>query len=71
MATAVLSRLTEIRDAHARRRALWRELSAYTTADDLTDLEAAVARCDDAETHPETREVRRILSAQRFNSERH
>jgi hypothetical protein len=66
MATAVLNRLTEIRDAYARRRALWRELSAYTTADDLTDIEAAIARCEDAETHPETMEVRRILAAQRF-----
>ena len=66
MATAVLSRLTEIRDAYARRRALQRELSAYTTAVDLSDIEAAIARCDHTGTDPETLEVRRILAAQRF-----
>jgi hypothetical protein len=69
MATAVLSRLTEIREAYARRRALWRELSVYTTAHDLTDIEAAIARCDDAETNPETLEIRRILANQRFAPE--
>jgi hypothetical protein len=66
MATAILSRLAEIREASARRRTLWRELSAYTTADDLNDIEAAIARCGDAETDPETQEVRRIIAAQRF-----
>ncbi|HEY0938374.1 MAG TPA: hypothetical protein VGD91_32080 [Trebonia sp.] len=71
MATAVLSRLTEIRDAYARRRTLWRELSTYTTADDLTDIEAAIARCDDAETDPETSEIRRIVAAQRFSLDTH
>jgi hypothetical protein len=68
MTTSVLSRLSEIRESNARRRALWRELSAYTTAGDLNDIEAAIARCDDAETDPETLEVRRILASQRFMS---
>jgi hypothetical protein len=68
MTTSVLNRLQEIRESHARRRTLWRELSAYTTASDLNDIEAAIARSDDADTHPETQEVRRILAAQRFMS---
>lgn len=65
MTTSVLSRLSDIRESHARRRALWRELSAYTTHGGLDDLEAALARCDDAETDQETREVRRFLASRR------
>jgi hypothetical protein len=65
MTTSVLSRLHEIREAYARRRSLWRELSEYITADDLNDIEAAVDRCDDGETSPATEELRRILAAQR------
>ena len=65
MTTSVLSRLHEIREAYARRRSLWRELSEYITADDLNDIEAAVDRCDDDGTDPQTEELRRILAAQR------
>jgi hypothetical protein len=65
MTTTVLTRLHEIRASHARRRALWRELSAYTTAGDLNDIEAAIARSGDAETDPETQEIRRFLAARR------
>lgn len=65
MTTAVLSRLQQIRESHTRRRALWRELSAYTTAEDLNDLEAAIARSDSAETDPETQEIRRFLAGRR------
>jgi hypothetical protein len=65
MTTAVLNRLHEIRESRARRRALWRELSAYTTAGDLNDIEAAIARSDDTETDQETQEIRRFLAAQR------
>lgn len=64
MTASVLSRLHEIRESHARRRALWRELSAYTTNEELNDIEAAIARSG-AEADPQTREVRRILAAQR------
>lgn len=64
MTTSVLSRLQEIRDGYARRRTLWRELSAYTTAGDLNDIEAAIARSD-TEGDPETQEIRRFLAAQR------
>jgi hypothetical protein len=70
MTTAVLNRLHEIRESRARRRALWRELSAYTTAGDLNDIEAAIARSDDTETDQETREIRRFLAAQRNMSYR-
>jgi hypothetical protein len=65
MATSVLSRLQEIRKDRARRRLLWRELSAYTTAGDLNDIEAAIVRSDAAEADPETQEIRRFLAAQR------
>jgi hypothetical protein len=68
MTNSVLTRFQEIRDDYARRRTLWRELAAYTTTDDLNDLEAAIARCDDAGTDPETREIRRFLAAQRTAS---
>jgi hypothetical protein len=70
MTTAVLNRLHEIRESYARRRALWRELSAYTTAGDLNDIEAAIARSDDTETDQETQEIRRFLAAQRNMSYR-
>ncbi|HUN38012.1 MAG TPA: hypothetical protein VMU95_38980 [Trebonia sp.] len=55
------ARIREARESQARRRILWRELAQYTTTDDLNDLEAAVARYDDTETH----DIRRILAAQR------
>jgi hypothetical protein len=67
MATSVLTRLQEIRESRTRRRTLWRELSGYTTANDLNDIEAAIARSD-AEADPETQEIRRFLAAQRFTS---
>jgi hypothetical protein len=69
MATSIVSRLQEIREHYARRRTLWRELSAYTTAGDLNDIEAAIARCDDAETDQETQDIRRFLAAQRIMSQ--
>ena len=65
MTSSVLIRLTELRAAHARRRALWRELSSYTTPSDLTDIEAAIARCGEAEDDPATQQVRRIIAVQR------
>ena len=65
MTISILTRLQEIRESHARRRILWRELSAYTTTGDLNDIEAAIARSGDAETDPETQEIRRFLAAQR------
>jgi hypothetical protein len=70
MTTSVLTRFHEIREDYARRRTLWRELSAYTTDGDLNDLEAAIARSDDADTDPETQEIRRFLVAQRMASQR-
>lgn len=64
MATSVLTRLQELRESYAQRRALWRELSAYSTDNDLNDIEAALDRAD-AAGDPQTLEVRRILAAQR------
>jgi hypothetical protein len=61
LTTTLSARMRDARESRARRRTLWRELAHYTTADDLNDLEAAVARYDDADT----RDVRRILAAQR------
>jgi len=54
-----------MRQQHARRRALWRELSTYTSIDDLNDIEAAIDRCDEAATDPQTAEIRRFIAAQR------
>jgi hypothetical protein len=65
MTTAVLTRLREIREGHARRRNLWRELSVYVTDNELNDIEAAIARSEDAEGNRETQEIRRILAAKR------
>ncbi|MGH3212570.1 MAG: hypothetical protein ACRDNO_32875 [Trebonia sp.] len=65
MTPSVLIRLRQIRAEHARRRTLWRELSAYTTTGDLNDIEAAIARSGDAETDPHTQEIRRFLAARR------
>ena len=61
LTTTARTRIREARQSRARRRILWRELSQYTSTDDLNDLEAAVARYDDAET----RDIRRILAVQR------
>jgi hypothetical protein len=65
MATAVITRLAEIREAYARRRALWRELDGYTTEDSLADIEAAIERSG-SETDSDTRQLRRIVSAKRL-----
>jgi hypothetical protein len=64
MTATLLHRLNEVRDGYARRRSLWRELDAYTTAGDLTDLEAAIARSE-ADGNTETTEIRSILTAKR------
>jgi hypothetical protein len=69
MTNPVLTRFQEIRDGYARRRTLWRELSAYTTAGELNDLEAAVARSENP-ADSETQEIRRFLAAQRTVSQR-
>ena len=65
MMTSLLTRLHELREEQTRRRTLWRELSTYSTADDLNDIEAAIARCDDPEADPETRDIIRFLAARR------
>ncbi|HEX3922153.1 MAG TPA: hypothetical protein VHY31_07695 [Streptosporangiaceae bacterium] len=64
MASSILNRLHEIREDHARRRALWRELSSYQSAGAINDIEAAIARSETQED-PETQQILRILAAQR------
>jgi hypothetical protein len=64
MATTVLSRLSEIRDAYLSRRALRRDLASFTNLDDLTDIEAAISRSE-AHGNAETTELRRVLEAKR------
>ncbi|HEX4831940.1 MAG TPA: hypothetical protein VH478_12700 [Trebonia sp.] len=59
--TTILNWLRGTRDAHAQRRSLLRELSAYTSANDLNDIEGMLSRYQDAET----REIRQILAVQR------
>jgi hypothetical protein len=59
--TSVRTQLRESRDAHAARAALERELATYNGASDLDDLHAILDRYSDTET----RDIRRILAAQR------
>ena len=63
MPTAILNRLRDIREARVQYKNLERELAAYTTADDLNDLDAILDRHSD----DETRDIRRVLAAQRFS----
>jgi hypothetical protein len=64
MATAVITRLAEIREAYARRRTLWRELDGYMTEGALNDLDAAITRSE-AETGADTYELRQVVAAKR------
>ena len=59
--TALRGQLEHSRDARTTRKALQRELAAYTSQSDLDDLHAILDRYSDQET----REIRRILAAQR------
>lgn len=70
MATAVLSRLTEIRESYARRRALYREMDSYTTEGALNDIEAAIYRTE-AETGSDHWELRQVIAAKRNELLRH
>ena len=59
--TTVRTQLRESRDAHAARASLARELATYNSQADLDDLHAILDRYSDQET----RDIRRILAAQR------
>jgi hypothetical protein len=59
--TTVRTQFRESRDAHAARAALARELATYNSQADLNDLHAILDRYSDQET----RDIRRILAAQR------
>lgn len=63
MPTAILNRLRTIRESHAQHKSLVRELAAYTSGEDRNDLDAILDRYSDAET----RDIRRILAAQRLS----
>ena len=57
MATAIISRLRDIRESYLQQRTLWRELAEC----DMADLQAAIDRSDPADSAG----IRRILTAQR------
>jgi len=59
--TAIREEVRETRAARAERKSLARELAAYTTQNDLDDLDAILDRHSDEET----REIRRIMAARR------
>ena len=59
--TTVRTQLRDSRDAHAARTALAHELAGYSSQADLADLDAILDRHSDQET----RDIRRILAAQR------
>ena len=60
--TTVRTQLRESRDAHAARAQLQRELATYNSQADLDDLHAILDRYTDQET----KDIRRILAAQRI-----
>jgi hypothetical protein len=59
--TTIRGQLRQLRDTHAERKSLERELASYTTANDLNDLEAILDRYSESDTA----EIRRILSGRR------
>jgi hypothetical protein len=59
--TTVRTQIRDSRDAHAARAALAHELASYNSQADLDDLHAILDRYNDHET----RDIRRILAAQR------
>jgi hypothetical protein len=59
--TAIRGQLRQLRETHGERKSLERELSSYTSENDLNDLEAILDRYSDADTAA----IRRILSGRR------
>lgn len=59
---AIRTQVRRVRLAHASHQALQRDLESYTTDSDLNDLGATLDRYDD----DQTRDIRQILSAQRY-----
>lgn len=59
--TTIRGQLRQLRDTHAQRKSLERELASYTSANDLNDLEAILDRYSEFDTA----EIRRILSGRR------
>jgi hypothetical protein len=59
--TAIRDQVRDLRQARAARKSLEHELAAYTSENDLNDLEAILDRHSDADTTA----IRRILSGRR------
>jgi hypothetical protein len=57
----IKDQMRDLREAHATRKSLERELAAYTSEEDLNDIEAILVRYSDAETA----DIRRILAGRR------
>ena len=58
----IRSQVRDLHQARARQQSLERYLATYTTDSDLNDLGAILDRYDDSDT----RDIRRILTAQRY-----
>jgi ferritin-like metal-binding protein YciE len=59
--TTIRGQLRQLRDTHAERKSLERELASYTSANDLNDLEAILDRHSDEDTA----DIRRFLASRR------
>lgn len=57
----IKDQMRDLRQARATRKSLERELGAYTSVDDLNDIEAILARYSDEETAA----IRHILAGRR------
>jgi hypothetical protein len=57
----IKDQMRDLREARAARKSLERELAAYTSEEDLNDIEAILSRYSDAETA----DIRRILAGRR------
>jgi hypothetical protein len=57
----IMDQVRELREARATRKSLEREMAAYTSEDDLNDLEAILGRYSEEETA----DIRRILAGRR------
>ena len=57
----IKDQMRDLREARVTRKSLERELAAYTSDEDLNDIEAILGRYSDAETA----DIRRILAGRR------
>jgi hypothetical protein len=59
--TTIRCQLRQLRESHAERKSLERELAAYTSESDLNDLGAILDRYSESDTA----DIRRILASRR------